>query len=322
MKKHIAIIATVALLGAGLFAYPIVSNHLFAANASQGIQQYNDTVDGKDDEILAEILRKATVYNENLAGDPEQDPFLAGSGMIVGQNYMRFLNIDNTGIMGYIQIPKIGVKLSVFHSTQENVLQRGAGHLEGSSLPIGGAGAHAVITGHSGLAHARMFTGLPKLEKGDVFYIHVLDQTLAYQIDQIKTVLPEETEDLKKIKNEDYCTLVTCTPYGVNTHRLLVRGRRIEYIPGAEWELIENSPSYVMWLNEWNILVGIVAGLVILAAAFVLIITGHIRKNKICAERELVPWETEGTTRKTVGGRRRRRPKSEKTYWWEGDGGL
>jgi sortase A len=266
-----AAIALLALAGIGLLAYPVVSNYLFVVHASEGIQSYEQSVEDKGgEEELAGLWAKAEAYNENLEGNPAHDPFLTGSGMALGDDYAQVLDLGTDGLMGYIQIPKIGVKLSIFHGMQDKVLSKGVGHLEGSSMPIGGEGSHSVLAAHSGLAQARLFTDLTELRTGDDFYIHVLDKVLAYRVDQITTVLPEETDTLRRSGTEDYCTLVTCTPYGINTHRLLVRGVRIEYIKEAEeTQLSAAASSAHNWVAVRNSLLGVLlgaaAGLLLLA---------------------------------------------------------
>lgn len=218
--------------GAAVFCYPAVSNYLNQKNQSRVVQTYKETVAAQDDALLAEEWAKAEEYNENLAGDPVHDPFVPGSGYALPDNYLDVLNID--GVMGRITIPKIGVDLPVYHGTEAETLEKGVGHMESTSLPIGGEYRHAVLTGHRGLPSAELFTRLDELEPGDQFYLHVLDATLAYQVDQILTVEPQELETLVAEPGQDYVTLVTCTPYGVNTHRLLVRGTRVPYVPEAE----------------------------------------------------------------------------------------
>ena len=218
--------------GAAVFCYPAISNYLNQKNQSRVVQTYEETVAAQDDALLAEEWAKAEEYNENLAGDPVHDPFVPGSGYALPDNYLDVLNID--GVMGRITIPKIGVDLPVYHGTEAETLEKGVGHMESTSLPIGGEYRHAVLTGHRGLPSAELFTRLDELEPGDQFYLHILDATLAYQVDQILTVEPQELETLVAEPGQDYVTLVTCTPYGVNTHRLLVRGTRVPYVPEAE----------------------------------------------------------------------------------------
>lgn len=218
--------------GAAVFCYPAISNYLNQKNQTRVVQHYEQTVTAQDDALLAEEWAKAEEYNENLAGDPVHDPFVPGSGYALPDNYLDVLNID--GVMGRITIPKIGVDLPIYHGTDAETLEKGVGHIESTSLPIGGEYRHAVLTGHRGLPSAELFTRLDELEPGDQFYLHVLDATLAYQVDQILTVEPQELETLVAEPGQDYVTLVTCTPYGINTHRMLVRGTRIPYVPEAE----------------------------------------------------------------------------------------
>ena len=218
--------------GAAVFCYPAISNYLNQKNQSRVVQTYEETVAAQDDALLAEEWAKAEEYNENLAGDPVHDPFVPGSGYALPDNYLDVLNID--GVMGRITIPKIGVDLPIYHGTDAETLEKGVGHIESTSLPIGGEYRHAVLTGHRGLPSAELFTRLDELEPGDQFYLHVLDATLAYQVDQILTVEPQELETLVAEPGQDYVTLVTCTPYGINTHRMLVRGTRVPYVPEAE----------------------------------------------------------------------------------------
>lgn len=218
--------------GAAVFCYPAISNYLNQKNQTRVVQHYEQTVTAQDDALLAEEWAKAEEYNENLAGDPVHDPFVPGSGYALPDNYLDVLNID--GVMGRITIPKIGVDLPIYHGTDAETLEKGVGHIESTSLPIGGEYRHAVLTGHRGLPSAELFTRLDELEPGDQFYLHVLDATLAYQVDQILTVEPQELETLVAEPGQDYVTLVTCTPYGINTHRMLVRGTRVPYVPEAE----------------------------------------------------------------------------------------
>ncbi len=255
------------LLGAAVFFYPTASNYLAEKNQAQVIQTYEDVLGEADEARIAAEWEKAEEYNENLAGDPVHDPFVPGSGYALPENYLDVLNLG--GVMAYIEIPKISVYLPIYHGTSEEVLEKGVGHIESTSLPIGGTYRHAVLTGHRGLPSAELFTNLDKLKKGDYFYIHVLDQILAYQVDQIKTVEPKELEDLVTVKGKDYVTLVTCTPYAVNTHRLLVRGVRTDYIPPEETGSAANLQ--LLGLNIHLYYKGILIGLALLAAGYLLI---------------------------------------------------
>lgn len=214
------------LAGAAVLLYPTISNWLAEIHQSSVIQAYEEELAGEDEAFYAAEWEKARTYNDNLAGDPVHDPFLPGSGYALPENYMDCLNIN--GVMGYIEIPKIGVRLPIYHGTSEKVLQEGVGHIESTALPIGGDFTHAILTGHRGLPSAKLFTDLDQLTVGDTFVLRVLDETLTYEVDQIHIVEPEDVSLLEIEDGQDLCTLVTCTPYGINSHRLLVRGHRIE----------------------------------------------------------------------------------------------
>ncbi|EOH93041.1 class C sortase [Enterococcus pallens] len=231
MKRAILIIGLL-LSGIGIIAYPFLGNYFNQKNATQVAESYQNQVDKLTPEQIAEILQEARLYNENLLGQPVHDPFVAGSGIVMPANYYQVLKVE--GIMGQVEIPSIDVKLPIYHGTKDDVLQKAVGHLEGSALPIGGEGTHSVLTSHTGLTHAKLFTDLTELKKGEPFYIYVLDQTLAYEVDKISVIEPDHTESLKAIKGEDHVTLLTCTPYGVNSHRLLVRGKRVPYEPSKK----------------------------------------------------------------------------------------
>ena len=204
--------ALMILSGIGVASYPVISNAVAQRHASEAIQNYDDTVKSMDTEKLDAAKEAARLVD-------------------VGES------------LGYITIPKIDVNLPIYEGTSDDVLQKGVGHLEGSSYPLGGESTHSVLTGHRGLPEAVLFTDLDKLEEGDCFYLHILDETLAYQVDQIKVVEPEHTEDLEITAGQDYCTLVTCTPYAINTHRMLVRGTRIPYNGEEE----TNTPQAVQY---------------------------------------------------------------------------
>lgn len=227
--KRIVVAVLVLLIGLGVLGYPTLSNYLSEKNGSYALDTYEKEVSKLNKERLAEEWKKAYAFNETLAGNPVHDPFIEGSGYAIQSNYYKVLNIKNT--MGKLEIPKIKVKMPIYHGTKEETLKRGIGHLEGSSLPVGGKNTHSVLTGHTGVTAGKMLTDLTELKKDDLFYLKILDKTLAYKVDQIQVVLPEQTDALKLVKGEDHCTLLTCTPYGVNSHRLLVRGVRTKYIP-------------------------------------------------------------------------------------------
>ena len=231
MKRAFLFMALL-LLGLATLAYPTVSNYLMEKNGSYIINEYEAQVKQTDEAALKAAWDEAVKYNQTLSGSPAHDPFLDGSGMAMQDNYYEVLNTNET--MAFVSIPKIGVDLPVYHGTSDEVLHKGVGHLEGSSLPVGGADTHTVLTGHTGLSSAKLFTDLRELQEGDLFFIHVLDQVLAYQVDQIAVVEPSDTSKLKREIGRDYATLLTCTPYGVNSHRLLVRGSRTDYQPQQE----------------------------------------------------------------------------------------
>lgn len=215
----------ILLTGVFLLLYPTVSEHFNAMHRSRAIQAYNDAVEDLSKDERDAVLDKAHQFNKKIAST---SGVLFHPELVSG--YDSTLDITGTGIMGYINIDKIGVELPVYHGVDENVLQVAAGHLPGTSLPVGGESTHCVISGHRGLPSARLFTDLDKMEIGDTFTITVMSEVLTYQVDNIIVVKPYDVESLFVQEGEDYCTLFTCTPYGVNTHRLLVRGKRIETV--------------------------------------------------------------------------------------------
>ena len=227
-KKHIStiIIALIFLAGLGFLLYPTVSNLWNRAHQSRAIATYTKQVEKLDDSQNKEMLKAARKYNKSLLKKSDHWK-LSKKGK---KKYESLLDVSGTGIMGYIEVPKIDCSLPIYHGTDEGALQIAIGHLEGSSLPVGGKSTHCVLSGHRGLPSARLFTDLDQMEEGDVFVLNVLGRKLAYEVDQIKVVLPDEMSDLEIVQGKDLCTLVTCTPYGINTHRLLVRGHRTKYI--------------------------------------------------------------------------------------------
>ncbi len=255
--------------------YPVVSSYLAELHQISAVTEYDASVQEMQEEQLALEWRKAEEYNESLAGEPVHDPFLEGSGMALPQNYLEVLRVFDT--MGTVEIPKIAATLPIYHGTDTETLEKGVGHLRQTALPIGGAGTHAVLTGHTGLPNAKMFDGLTKLEIGDKFYVHVLGETLAYEVDAINVVLPEEVELLDPISGEDHVTLLTCTPYGVNTHRLLVRGVRIPYV---EEERVEQEAQQegMTLLGKLILQASIVGGGV--AVVLIIMLISWIRSKK------------------------------------------
>lgn len=224
MKKHSGTILLVLIFFVGLavMLYPTISDYINQRNQTRVVNSYAQQVDGLSDADYTAYFDAADVFNQEIAADPDAlyhtDRF---------STYSTTLDVTGTGIMGYITIPRIGVELPIYHGTSDAVLQVAAGHLEGTSLPVGGESTHAVISAHRGLPSAKLFTNLDELETGDTFTITVLDRVLTYEVDRISIVLPTETDLLQPVEGQDYVTLMTCTPYGINTHRLLVRGHRV-----------------------------------------------------------------------------------------------
>lgn len=258
MKKKLPkiFIGLIFIIGLGIMLYPIISNLYIEHHQGNIIDEYNKTVESMPDDTLEKEREKAEGYNKMLTGNMIiTDPFDPEAQKKLEENsdYYNILNIGNDNIIGYIKIPKINVSLPIYHGTSEDVLKRGVGHLQNTSFPIGGEGTHAVLSGHTGLSSAKLFTDLDKLEEGELFFIEVLGEKLAYKIDQIKIVEPSETSDLVIKSGEDYVTLVTCTPYGINSHRLLVRGTRIPYTEDVEKEAKneENSKVKSTWRDEY-----------------------------------------------------------------------
>lgn len=230
MRKHLSTILIVLALvaGLGLMLYPTVSNWWNSYHQTQAISNYTENVARLSDADYTQILEEARAYNDRLRASGAPLDYLNDEQQA---EYETMLDVSGTGAIGYIDIPVINCRLPIYHGTDDAVLQVGVGHIGGTSLPVGGLGTHAVLSGHRGLPSARLFTDLNQLQVGDVFAIHVLNEVLAYQVDQILTVLPTELDALAIDPDMDYVTLITCTPYGINSHRLLVRGHRIDGFP-------------------------------------------------------------------------------------------
>ena len=221
----------IVLLGIALLSYQFISNYMFEKSAGSTIESYKKQSKTYDQKQKDKAFQEAKEYNEDLTKSAVQltDPFKAKKSDGVTLIYNNILYLDHSGIMGYLEITCISVNLPIYHGTDADILERGVGHLAASSIPVGGKSTHSVLTGHTGLSSAKLFTDLTEMKNDDLFFIHVLDRTLAYKVDQISVVKPEDTEKLQIIDGKDYVTLVTCTPYGVNDHRLLVRGARTKY---------------------------------------------------------------------------------------------
>ena len=275
MKKHLSTLFVIILflVGLSVLLYPTVSDYLNTKNASRVIADYNATLADVSQEDLRKRFDEAIAYNRSLFETPSAFYL---PDLIAGYN--ETLDITGTGIMGYIDIDKIKVHLPIYHGVDDVILQVAVGHLPGTSLPVGGTNTHTVLSGHRGLPSSRLFTDLDDLEEGDTFTITVLNRVITYQIDQIKIVLPSESEDLQVVPGKDYCTLVTCTPYGINSHRMLVRGVRIDNIESEdEEEHIVFVPNEAMRIDPL-IIIPIVAIPMLLVAFIVLIIVLKLRK--------------------------------------------
>lgn len=289
MRKRLGDFLPLILVGIGLciLLYPTVSNFLVERNSSRVIENYDAAVENLTEEKYAQMLSEAHAYNERLAtlagaaADASSDsaalPDLAASADATASEglpaYDDLLSLNGDGVMGYLTIPKLDVTMPVYHTVEEPVLQVGAGHLPDTSLPVGGPSTHAVLSGHRGLPSAKLFTELDKLATGDEFYIRVLNETCAYQVDSIETVLPHETESLAIREGEDLCTLVTCTPYGVNSHRLLVHAHAIPYVEAMD-EVVGKTRSFI------NIPLPYALLLLALAVIAVVLIVLKVRSNR------------------------------------------
>lgn len=280
MKRWmVKVLAGIILLaGIGLMAYPLLSNILFERQQAALADYYEQLAKDLPEEERSRHWDDAQSYNRALveSGSQFSDPF--GDATTASDNaYNDLLNLNGDGAMGSMEIPGITGKLVIYHGTEEDALQKGVGHLQGSSLPVGGESTHCVLSAHTGLPSKKLFTNLDQMEIGDVFYLHILGEVLAYQVDQIEVILPHETEHLTIEPHEDFVTLVTCTPYGINTHRLLVRGTRIPY---EEAKQIENSRQRGIstWLVQY--LKAALVGLGIVLLGFIIWLLHRRRKKR------------------------------------------
>ncbi|KXX90292.1 sortase [Bacillus cereus] len=250
MKRNL-VLGGIFLFGLGIFLYPTISNLLATRAHYSEVSSYDKKIKALQKKEIERREKEAAEYNKQIQTSMKTfaDPFSEEKS-----NHQAYADALNLGdVMGYIEISKINIKLPIYQGTSEEVLSRGVGHLDYSSLPVGGENTHTILTGHRGLPSAKLFTDLDKLSEGDRFYIHSLDKVLAYKVDQIKVVLPHETDDLQIVENKDYTTLITCTPYGVNTNRLLVRGERVEF----NQEEKQGMGAGVSMFNKWTVIVPI-----------------------------------------------------------------
>ena len=286
MKKKIIILCVAVfafLIALGITLYPMISTWYNERHQAEVHIHYQEKVEQVDNTKLIEAKELAVAYNQTiLPGAQDEDSFSKEALLSASENYGSLLNLAGDGIMGYVEVPTINVTLPIFHGTNNSTLERGVGHLLGSSLPVGGESTHSVLTAHSGMASQKMFSDLDRLKIGDIFFLDVLGEKLAYQVDQIKTVLPYDTTFLQTEIGNDLCTLVTCTPFGVNTHRLLVRGTRIEYEEAeviVEEKLETEEPVKSTWEQQYlqGILIGIGA-VVILGLG--LLVFWYVRRRR------------------------------------------
>lgn len=289
MKKRITtiIICILFLSGLSLLLYPFIANQWNNYRQKKLINRYEEVVSQKGEEIDYEAeWAKAKAYNDALLPSILPDSFAIAEATGEDETYMSCLNIADDGMIGMVEIPKINVNLPIYHTTEKEVLEKAVGHLEGSSLPVGGENTHSVVSAHRGLPSATLFTDLDKLEEGDHFLFHVLDDTLCYEVDQITVVTPKETDGLAVQEGEDLITLLTCTPYGVNTDRLLVRGHRVPYVP----EEIEEASVLGGVSIHTNYLLWVIVGL---AVTIVFILILQRRENKLQQTKHKKTTETD-----------------------------
>ena len=272
-KIRIILFILLMLIGAGILLYPTISNFWNEYLHHRMINAYSDEVSELSDEEKDKLLEDAIEYNRQHKVNTIMDAFSDENEYVLTHPYDTMLAVDDTGMMCYLEIPRLSEKMVVFHGVAAKTLEKGVGHIEGTSLPVGGESTHTVMSAHRGLPSAKLFTDLDQIVVGDQFYVHVLDEHLAYEVDQINTVLPEETSLLDIEPGQDLATLVTCTPYGVNTHRLLVRGHRVPYVPPEE-------PTETIWDKLSQLQFAIITLILALQAALIAFIIFRIRRKK------------------------------------------
>lgn len=281
-KKKITLAVAILMLviAFGIMLYPVICTAYNNAHRSEIMTRHKQEMETVPDKQIAEMWERAEAYNQLLYPITKKNDI---TWMLekAAEHYSDQLDLIGDGIMGYVQIPKINVYLPIYHGTNETTLEIGVGHLLGSSLPIGGDSTHSILTAHSGMASDRMFSDLPQLREGDVFYLHILDEILAYRVDAIHTVLPHDTSYLGLETDKDLCTLVTCTPFGINTQRLLVRGSRVPYLPATNEETPSQNTEKIIfsnWTQEY--LKGIFCGLCIVAVIIACYVCYYIWRKR------------------------------------------
>ncbi|WP_270368150.1 class C sortase [Eubacterium ramulus] len=292
----------VAIIAGGLSAtaYPWVSNFLYEKAAVSTIKTYENTVEELDETDTEELFQQAEEYNEALRRSKVAvtDPFSPVMAYDIKPSYETVLNLNDSGLMGYIEIPVINVYLPIYHGTDGATLQNGIGHLQGSSLPIGGSGTHSVLSGHTGLNSSKMFTDLENMKEGDLFFIHIVDRTLAYKVVEIDIVEPEDTSLLGVQNDKDLCTLVTCTPYGVNDHRLLVTGERTDYTEEVHDQAVDDADKNKtdsQWMESYKkALIYGISGVAVIA--FIIFIISAIKTRRNRKEKNLSDYIPKGIT--------------------------
>ena len=270
---RVLLVILLMLIGLGILLYPTISNLWNERLQQKLISSYEEEVAELSDDRKNELLEAAYEYNDQHERNVIMDAFDENNEYVLTHPYDTMLAIDDTGMMCYLEIPKMNSKMVVYHGISAKVLEKGVGHIDGTSLPVGGKSTHTVMSAHRGLPSAKLFTNLDQIVLGDQFYIHVLDEHLAYEVSEINTVLPEEISLLDIVEGEDLVTLVTCTPYGVNTHRLLIRGHRVPYVPPEE-------PTVTVWEKMSELKFAIISLLVALLVADIVFIVFRIRRKK------------------------------------------
>lgn len=284
MKKHATTILlfVIMFVGLGLLLYPPLADYVNSRSQSRAIARYTDRVDSGEETDYSEYWDAAHAYNERLVGINVVKRLSNAS--VWGEDYDSMLRVDESGIMGIIEIPEIAVTLPLYHGTSDMVLQVAVGHLQGTSLPVGGPGTHAAFSAHRGLPSAKLFTNLDQLDLGDTFTIRVLDEVLTYEIDQIVVVEPHQVGALEIVEGMDYCSLITCTPYGVNSHRLIVRGHRVENSTAALAARVTSDATQIDPLIVTPI---VAAPMLLILLIIMLVSTSPKRRKKKSAVRQL-----------------------------------
>jgi len=296
MKRRyfrIVLAGIIFILALLLTLYPVISNIYNQHHQSLIHTAYEEVLQQADTQDLERIWELARAYNESIVPGTAEEAYSQTALLEASVDYDSQLDPGGNGIMGYIEIPKIGVNLPIHHGTDSDTLERGTGHLLGSSLPVGGTNSHAIITGHSGLASQKMFTDLELMEVGDVFYLHVLDEVLAYQVYSKEAVLPHDTSRLGITQGEDICTLITCYPTGVNTHRLLVQGERIPYEKAEEIQevILKEEEPESNWEDQY--MMGIYLGLIVMAAAGLIFLLWRLYRSRRSKKGGRYAWKRE-----------------------------